>query len=176
MEPCIQSNWFAPPTRNNRFNRYSYVYVHRFSLSATLFLILINLVRYLRDADQIIVLGNDGHIIEQGTLHELEQNDGYARNSFIESVAYKDPKEGVEEKIAEAPKQSSLPKGRLSKDEQRELLRRSGDTSLYTYYLKSIGWRYGITAFILNSAAVFFIYFPRKYSTVVPVWLCGWIN
>lgn len=126
-----------------------------------------HLVHHLKDADNIIVLGNEGQIVEQGDPSKFEQGNKYARNSFVASGTTENPNE-INDDAAETTESSTVPKQNYAEiDTQRDFLRRSGDTSLYTYYFKSIGWRHGLAMVFLNSTVVFFIYFPRKSNPLL---------
>ncbi|CZR69716.1 related to multidrug resistance protein [Phialocephala subalpina] len=86
-------------------------------------------------ADHIIALGPKGNIVEQGTLAELESNDGYIRSLEI-AAAKKDQEQSTETEKEDkgtvraitAPSQA-----KASGDDARRL----GDLSVYNYYRKA---------------------------------------
>lgn len=47
-------------------------------------------------------------------------------------------------------------------EQEEDLLRKTGDSTLYKYYMKSVGWKDGITILLLTIGAQFCVYFPRE--------------
>lgn len=51
-----------------------------------------------------------------------------------------------------------------SPEPEDDLLRKTGDTTLYKYYLKSVGWKDGLTILVLTIGAQFCASFPREHQ------------
>lgn len=120
-------------------------------------------VNSLKFGDHIVILGDNGRIVSQGSF------DAVRRSAYLESLSLED-NHRVEtrndtddgEKASKAPGKKQKPSD--VKEKEEDLLRRAGDTSLYWYYLKSIGWFYGILGAIFLVGEVLFRVFPRKLS------------
>ena len=113
-------------------------------------------LRHLESADNIIVL-NQGRISEQGSFKELR-----SRGSFIGKVPVQlqlPEAEAEAEAIGTAPQKT--PKSFLgpSANDISDLTRRTGDLSVYKYYLASIGWFWclasGASAFMYTIGVTF---------------------
>ncbi|KAI3559180.1 ABC transporter [Colletotrichum abscissum] len=123
-------------------------------------------LRYLKFADQILILGDDGRIASQGNFDTIRES------AYLQSLSFEDaqPSDARDtETISVAGfRQQSQPqtKGVEAKSEQ-DLLRKAGDTTLYWYYLKSIGWWYGSAGAISLILDCFFRVFPQ-------IWLKIW--
>ncbi|KAH8594448.1 putative ABC multidrug transporter [Bisporella sp. PMI_857] len=127
-------------------------------------------LRYLRDADKIVVLGNEGRVINQGQLDELNQRDEYIRTLFAEDELYHFPQDDLASDMRGQREQAkSRAVIQAETDEQKDLLRSTGDSSLYRYYFKSIGSLYSLGIFSLGAIATFCIVFPD-------VWLRFWVE
>lgn len=89
-------------------------------------------VQYLRYADHIVALAEDGSVAEQGTFSELESRDGYVHHMKIKAVSFDERQEG---------QPALLPIKALEKanDAQHDLARRTGDVAIYRYYLRTLG-------------------------------------
>ncbi|KAK1496978.1 ABC transporter [Colletotrichum cuscutae] len=123
-------------------------------------------LRFLKFADQILILGDDGRIASQGNFDTIRES------AYLQSLSFEDaqPSDSRDtETISVAGfRQQSQPqtKGVEAKSEQ-DLLRKAGDTTLYWYYLKSIGWWYGSAGAISLILDCFFRVFPQ-------IWLKIW--
>ncbi|KAK6517411.1 hypothetical protein TWF281_004068 [Arthrobotrys megalospora] len=124
-------------------------------------------VNLLRHADKIIVLGNDGIIVEQGRFSELiETEGGYVREATREfnetsmKISAKDqdtrPSEG-----------SSLRPEKKSGEAEVDPKRQTGDWSLYTYFFSRVGKKVTIAFIVLEILWAFFSAFPT-------LWLKWW--
>ncbi|OQO07558.1 hypothetical protein B0A48_07255 [Cryoendolithus antarcticus] len=97
-------------------------------------------------ADYIVALDSDGQIAEQGSFAELQHTQGYvsrlvAGSKDVEgSQTVEDVKVDFSRPTAGAGAQAS--------DLQRDLARRTGDTAVYGYYARSIGWYYSIVLIV----------------------------
>ena len=96
-------------------------------------------------ANTIVVLGEGGKILEQGSFDDLKSQRGYLSSTFSQqsnqnlSVNIKSKsEEGVSTILTETARllDAALPTG----VKQGDLQRRDGDTSIYKFYLKSAGW------------------------------------
>jgi ATP-binding cassette subfamily C (CFTR/MRP) protein 1 len=82
--------------------------------------------------------------------------------------------------IADNGKKSSTVQGPTS-EQFADLSRRTGDTSVYLYYLKSIGFRYSVLAAAIILSHLFAVNFPRIFhfanlcliyaNTFAEIWL-----
>ncbi|KAK4500247.1 hypothetical protein PRZ48_008436 [Zasmidium cellare] len=121
-------------------------------------------VQYLPVADLIIALGKDGAIVEQGTFKTLNVPGGYVHELGVKGTRDDDPVD-IEEATPDAVIRSSAPdKVEVA---QQDLARKTGDTSVYRYYFKSIGTRLNV---ILAISTVTFI-FGNKFPEI---WVKFW--
>jgi ATP-binding cassette subfamily C (CFTR/MRP) protein 1 len=130
--------------------------------SVTLFLVLIpRVVRHIRVADNIVVMGAEGTVIEQGTFNQLNLQDGYVQGLLLKQQERKMSVDAPE--LSPETLHSRLPAGAaVVLDQQRELSRQMGDSRLYLYYLKSIGWQLGVSQLVISVCYTFLEFFPRK--------------
>ncbi|KAE8374500.1 P-loop containing nucleoside triphosphate hydrolase protein [Aspergillus bertholletiae] len=115
-------------------------------------------------ADHIVVLGNEGHIIEQGSFKALDLAGGY-----ISSFALGLPEQ---KNASEKPDNSKKSESQVSAIEQDESSEAEspgsgGDISIYLYYIKSIGWFPTLVFIIAITGFVFCISFPS-------IWMNWW--
>ena len=119
-------------------------------------------VRYLREADHIVALGDDGKIREQGSFQDLAAGGSYTHKISLEIGL---GTRSEEQHIRELAKPAAV-SDRLETAE-RDLARRTGDMAVYSYYAKSIGWLYG--SIIIFTAIAF------GFNTVFPdPWVRWW--
>lgn len=116
----------------------------------------------MRGADNIIVLDHNGTVSQQGTFDSLSSERGPLKDL---TVNFSDEKiqsasgsgETVEDHLAKrAPLVTKIDE---SKD---DLLRQTGDLTLYKYYAKSVGWKDGVVIVALSFGSQFCAYFSRK--------------
>lgn len=106
-------------------------------------------------------MGADGTVIEQGTFNQLNLQDGYVQSLLLKQGR---PKNSIENptSISDNP-QNRLPASAAAlQDEQGELSRKMGDSQLYLYYLKSIGWTLSLSQLGIHVIYTFLGFFPRK--------------
>ncbi|KAF6825097.1 ABC multidrug transporter [Colletotrichum plurivorum] len=120
----------------------------------------------LKFGDHIVILGDDGRIVSQGTF------DAVRRSAYLESLSLEDHQRVETRSDTDSSEKTSKQMGKKQKpsdvkEKEEDLLRRAGDTSLYWYYLESIGWFYGILGAIFLVGEVLFRVFPQ-------VWLKAW--
>ena len=62
----------------------------------------------------------------------------------------------------------------LTVDDIADIARRTGDTAVYKYYLKAIGWRHTLVAVLIIIVHTFSSAFPREYCRFHydVAWLC----
>jgi ATP-binding cassette subfamily C (CFTR/MRP) protein 1 len=104
-------------------------------------------------------MGSDGTIVEQGNFEQLNSQDGYVQSLLLEEEKQKGPIL-IDYENSDPPAKSVA--AATNDDGAEDLLRAMGDTKLYTYYFKSIGWKYGCILFLFVSLWAFFEFFPRK--------------
>lgn len=126
-------------------------------------------LEHLDQSDHIVVLGGDGRIACQGPLSKVNDSkylkdlliqDNCAKNEDVEVDTQKSTGEPERDKSAVAQNENS--------SDGQDLLRSGGDVSLYTYYFKSVGWRYGALALGLGIAGTFFHIFPGTPNSRSP--------
>ena len=133
---------------------------HRAIKQRTTTYALIFIVHRARFADHIIMLGTNGSILDQGSFEDLAST-----NKTVQ--AFK-ALEGKEIASTDIVKDISEPKPSFIEqpsDEKKQALedinRRTGDLSVYGYYLKSIGWPLVLLQLALISILTFSSIFPR---------------
>ncbi|TVY44829.1 ABC transporter, partial [Lachnellula subtilissima] len=110
-------------------------------------------VRHLPLSDQIIVLGADGKIAEQGSFKQLRSQDGFVNKIILQPELL----QSKENQKISANASSNQPLGAAPKalrgptaSDTADLSRRIGDISVYKYYLHAIGWK-NVTISIVTS-------------------------
>jgi len=128
-------------------------------------LLIIFAVRHLPLSDHIIVLGVDGKIAEQGNFEDLRQQNGFVNKIILKPELLHSNADKIEQTEfstkAPSPSTSKALRGPTASDAD-DLSRRIGDTAVYKYYLRAIGWKIalvnGTGAFIYMLSATF----PRE--------------
>ncbi|OHW90531.1 ABC transporter [Colletotrichum incanum] len=123
-------------------------------------------VNYLQYADNVIVLGDDGKIAHQGNFDAIRRT-AYLRSLSVEESQRDDVTPFENEDSPESWKPRKSPIKDAEADSEQDLLRRTGDTTLYWYYLKSIGWLYGAAGALFLALDCFVRVFPQ-------LWLKFW--
>ncbi len=118
-------------------------------------------------ADKIIVLGNDGTILEEGSFEELSQQQGHVFNLSLQPPDWKYENKPETDSHEDTPFNTIsgyIPdQAVLSKeDAEAEASRRTGDLSVYKFYLGSVGWLAAIIFIVMMIAFVFCTTFPSK--------------
>ncbi|KAF7594114.1 hypothetical protein BBP40_010113 [Aspergillus hancockii] len=117
-------------------------------------------------ADHIIVLANDGQILEQGSFKALDLAGGYI-SSF--ALGLPEPNDTTE-KLGNADKKDmQVSSARTDDDSETENPGSSGDIAIYLYYIRSIGWLPTSVFAISTTAFVFCISFPS-------IWMNWWAS
>ncbi|KAB8271856.1 P-loop containing nucleoside triphosphate hydrolase protein [Aspergillus minisclerotigenes] len=117
-------------------------------------------------ADHIIVLGNEGHVIEQGSFKALDLAGGY-----ISSFALGLPEQNKAAEKTSNSEKSDVQVSSVEQDEDSEVdgPGAGGDISIYLYYVKSIGWLPTLIFIIAITGFVFCISFPS-------IWMNWWAS
>lgn len=124
-------------------------------------------VHRLSSADHIIALGSTGEILEQGTFEELNANGsaGYVYSLSLSSRAVTEASLNKEDETAQAIMTSveESAKKEPEDDGSDGNGRRTGDLTVYKYYIETIGWGSWCIFVSLCCAYGFGSVFPRKY-------------
>ncbi|KAF2842938.1 hypothetical protein M501DRAFT_1005649 [Patellaria atrata CBS 101060] len=125
------------------------------------------------DADYVVVLTSDGHIAEQGTFEELAKLGGYISSFDLQASKGRDDSflDDMEKSNSSITLNEVKPEiAKLVETDEStkaESNRRTGDVSIYIYYVGSIGW---FPTFIFVFAITSFVFcfsFPN-------IWLKWW--
>lgn len=126
-------------------------------------------------ADHIVVLDQKGNIAEQGSFKELTASGGYVSGLDLPPAEWRIRNEGshldqLMSSTAKVVHSTLAPKEKvITDDSEFEANKRTGDLSIYAYYIGTVGWVSVITFVIAISAYVFSISFPQ-------IWLGWWSN
>lgn len=113
--------------------------------------------QHLRFADNVVVLNSSGRIEKQGSRRSL----GFASHVNPDTT---DAAPETPTALTENGEETSTKKVEtLTVDDIADISRRMGDTAVYTYYLKAIGWRHTLVACTIIIVHTFSSVFPRKY-------------
>ncbi|UQC86148.1 ABC transporter [Colletotrichum lupini] len=123
-------------------------------------------LKYLKFANQILILGDDGYIASQGNFDTIRESAYLQSLSFVDAQP-SDAKDAETISVAGFRQQSQPQTKGVEAESEQDLLRKAGDTTLYWYYLKSIGWWYGSAGAISLILDCFFRVFPQ-------IWLKIW--
>lgn len=117
-------------------------------------LLLIILVRNICYADHIIALTTSGTIAQQGSYEELASSDGYVQSLEThksgELIDFSDEKGDLAQ-----PRRFSVSPPAINDK------RRTGDLTIYKYYIDTIGWTTWMIFVFICMAFVFALIFPR---------------
>jgi len=120
-------------------------------------------------ADKVIVIGENGHIAEQGSFDQLRSQDGFVSKLLLnpELLKAKVTAEDVPKDVGgNINSPVTIPKALrgASKNDVEDLTRRVGDIAVYKYYLKAIGWRIALSAATCCLVVALAETFARRYS------------
>ena len=110
--------------------------------------------QHLSIADHIVVLGTNGRISQQGSFEELNSIEGYVQSLSLEKQV---PSAIVKHDTEIIP--LTMPDTLINLP-PADGDRRTGDMSLYTYYIQTVGIPQSIFFVGLLSLYVFFLSFP----------------
>ena len=115
-------------------------------------------MQHLRSADHILALGSDGTVLEQGTFAELNAGNGYVKELIVEGKDTKrvsaDEPATIRDKSEVQARVADLVMLRGDK------ARQTGDTAVYKYYYRSVGWKRMVPWVVIGIMAVFCEKFP----------------
>ncbi|MCJ1413888.1 hypothetical protein MMC32_000213 [Xylographa parallela] len=120
-----------------------------------------NSVQHLSIADHVVVLGTNGRITQQGSFEELNAVEGYVQSLSLEK---QEPSAILKHDIETVP--LIMPDAFINLP-PADGDRRTGDMSLYTYYIQTVGIPQSIFFVGLLSLYVFFLSFPA-------IWVQWW--
>ena len=119
----------------------------------------------VQQADQIVVLGRDGRIVEQGSFEKLTSN----RNSFLHTIELRDEKDTGDP--SEEPNVAvELPTNSVGESEdalESTSARRTGEFSTYAYWFRSFGLKLCLLALAATLLSGFFWKFME-------IWVRWW--
>ncbi|KAL7953090.1 P-loop containing nucleoside triphosphate hydrolase protein [Trichoderma compactum] len=119
-------------------------------------------LEFIQDADHIIILEN-GRIEHQGTFGELCDSVAIlqSQQSKGDDSTSEDSSDEIEQKLPNVRRQET------EAEETENLTQRMGDSSLYAYYFRSIGWKLALGALFFSTAEQFLAQFAQ-------IWLKWW--
>ncbi|KAG9235150.1 hypothetical protein BJ875DRAFT_495249 [Amylocarpus encephaloides] len=121
-----------------------------------------NNIHRLPYADHIIVLGEDGKLVQQGSLTELNSSAGYVQGLEIQCL------DGFETAKKHEAAQPALPLANSPHETlQQEGDRRTGDSTIYYYYARVLGIKKSIGFVAALCCYVFCL-------TYQPIWVEKW--
>ncbi|KAK1993869.1 ABC transporter [Colletotrichum falcatum] len=123
-------------------------------------------VNYLGYADNIVILGDNGRIVQQGNLEAIRHS-AHLKGLAIENSMCGDSTPFEKRETSGSCRQTESPRREAEADPERDLSRQAGDITLHWYYLKSIGWTYG-------SASAVFLFLDCFVRVFPQLWLKFW--
>ena len=117
-------------------------------------------------ADHIIALSSDGKISEQGSFKSVSGSGGYT-SSFNLPLPDWDYYPTYAASEIERPAERGLDTAPANKEESDDSLRRTGDSAIYLYYIRSVGWIPTILFVVAISGFIFCTSFPT-------IWVKWW--
>lgn len=114
-------------------------------------------MEFIQDADHIIILEN-GRIEHQGTFSELCDSVAILKSQQDkgDDSTSEDSSDEIEQKLPNVRRQET------EAEETENLTQRMGDSSLYAYYFRSIGWKLALGALFFSTAEQFLAQFARE--------------
>ncbi|PYH31531.1 uncharacterized protein BO87DRAFT_418037 [Aspergillus neoniger CBS 115656] len=110
---------------------------------------------HLRFADNVVILNSSGRIEKQGPRRSL----GFASHVYPDTT---DATPETQTVLTDSGEETSTKKVEtLTADDIADISRRMGDTAVYTYYLKAIGWRHTLVACTIIIVHTFSSVFPQ---------------
>lgn len=115
-------------------------------------------VEYLHHADHIISLGDGGKVVEQGSFEELDSH----QNGYMHNLNLSGKQQGHNEQdmSAIAPRSEPVVTQIPDDNADQELARRTGDSAVYKYYARSVGWKFASIIVLTAIAFAFSNKFP----------------
>lgn len=114
-------------------------------------------MEFIQDAEHIIILEN-GRISHQGTFNDLCDSVAILKNqqNRKDDPTSEDLADEIEQKLSTVRRQET------EAEETENLAQRMGDTSLYAFYFKSIGWKLGLGMLFFSTTEQFLAQFARE--------------
>lgn len=114
-------------------------------------------MEFIQDADHIIILEN-GRIEHQGTFSELCDSVAILKSQQgkEDDSTSEDSSDEIEQKLPSVRRQET------EAEETENLTQRMGDSSLYAYYFRSIGWKLALGALFFSTTEQFLAQFARE--------------
>ena len=122
-------------------------------------------------ADHIMVLGKNGHVLEQGTFDDLNAQGGYVSSLNLrmeKTLEAKTPKMIGTQSTSSKSTITATPSTSVLKTED-DMNRQTGDIAIYLYYVRSVGW----PATIIFIAAIVIYVFCYSFPSI---WLKWWAD
>lgn len=119
--------------------------------------------------DHIIALNSDGRIVEQGSFDELNRTGGYVSTFDLPPP---DWDFSPEKHLYEAPPKytEKITSNKVTEEDiQAEANRRTGDSAIYLYYVRTVGW--APTIIFIVSITIFI--FGQSFPTL---WVKWWAS
>ena len=110
-------------------------------------------------ADHVIVLGLDGTVEKQGPFESLHLSTEFMHSLVGDKDSGQEPEGSHTATEQRKPIASNI---NSAITHELEVSRRTGDLTLYKYYLKSIGLKHGLIYLSVAIAYMFTWKFPRK--------------
>lgn len=113
--------------------------------------------------DHVVALSSEGRIVEQGTYDKLNRSGGYVSSFDLpppdwdfapEKHVYEAPPKYTERAAADKV---------TEEDMQAEANRRTGDASIYLFYVRSVGWTATLIFVVSITIFIFGQLFPSEY-------------
>lgn len=108
----------------------------------------------MQQSDHIVVIDQCG-ILRQGSYATVTGKESFARRASDASGPSDEPPEQPQA-AANSISDAAASKEKETKQQIDDLVQSQGDTSLYWYYFKSIGWKYGLTGLLLATSTEVF--------------------
>jgi hypothetical protein len=125
-----------------------------------------NTADYLSYASQVFVLSNGS--LEESTPDAI---DGYIQsslNSVSSEASVKDPEDAMDSISRPTVKEAAA---QISKENQiNDLTRATGDSTVYKYYMQSIGWQKILSFIFFVTLNVFCSTFSRMYPLIFSIY------
>lgn len=124
--------------------------------------------QFFSQADHIIILRQDGTIAEQGHFSELDASKDYAHDLKSPPPNPSETSKSSNDHTPVVSDSGGSSDNRLEVAQQ-DLARKTGDVAVYSYYIKSIGWKFSSIVLLSSIVSGFVEKFPdlwvRWWST-----------
>jgi hypothetical protein len=119
-------------------------------------------VHLIGTPDSVILLGDEvpGHVV-QGTLNELKTKTKIQQ--LISSSQQESNEHKGDAKSSSGGPATKSPSAKKEDEEKRDLLRKTGDFSLYKFYFNAVGWSHVLHCFVSLLLYAAFMVLPGAY-------------